>query len=247
MKFTIRMISVLLILSLLSSVSVFAQNTGIPVSELSDIENDGEITSDDSENTDEETEENEQFKTASFPDVLITDWFYEAVQYAYTNGVMIGIDTGEFAPESEMTRAMVVTVLARLAGADIDVIEDSGFEDVPVTSWHAKYIGWAKTNEIVKGMSETEFCPDNKVTREQVCVMLSNFLDLLNLSTANRPQPHFNDEAEISDWAIDAVLRLQYAGIVNGREDNNFDPKASTTRAEFAQIVYNSNLANIVK
>ena len=186
-------------------------------------------------------------KNIGFPDVSVTDWFYDAVQYVSTNGVMIGVDTGEFAPDAQMTRAMVVTVLARLSNADINTVTESGFEDVPFDSWHGKYVGWAKQNGIVNGTSPTTFCPEDTVTREQVCVMLSNFLDLHNLSTSNVPRPSFADEADISYWAKLAVLRLQYAGIINGRGDNNFSPKDSTTRAEFAQIVTNSNLASIIK
>ena len=188
-----------------------------------------------------------------FTDVQYGSWYYDAVMYTAENEVMNGVVDDCFAPETELTRAMVVTVLARLANAKTDVATTPSFEDVSFDTWYGLSVEWAKQNGIVKGVSETKFEPETNVTREQVCVMLSNFLDYLDLSTANTPKEDFADKDSISSWAIDAVLRLQYAGIVNGQteeidgtEQYIFNPLGNTTRAEFAQIVYNSNLANVV-
>ena len=76
--------------------------------------------------------------------------------------------------------------------------------------------------------------------------MLSNFFDLFELSTANVEKDAFADAELINDWAKAAVDRLHKSGIVNGKEDNMFDPQGDATRAEIAQIVYNSNLASII-
>ncbi len=182
-----------------------------------------------------------------FEDVKYGDWYYDAVQYVSTNSVMVGISDSRFDPDGAMTRAMVVTVLARLAGAKTDVLVRSSFEDVSFDSWYGLSVEWAKQNGIVKGVSETQFKPLLPVTREQVCLMLSNYFDFLGLSTSNAQKEAFADEQQISPWALDAVIRLQRAGIVNGMENNNFVPRGGCTRAAFAQIVYNSNLASITK
>lgn len=185
------------------------------------------------------------FANINFSDVKYGDWYYEAVDYVNEYEIMIGISETEFKPDTEMTRAMAVTVLARLAHADTESITESTFEDIDIKKWYGPCVEWARTVGIVKGVSETEFKPDGILTREQVCLMLSNFFDYLKLSTSNAEKESFADEDEISDWARSAVIRMQRAGIVNGRTDNNFEPQGSCKRAEFAQIVLNSSLAQL--
>lgn len=187
------------------------------------------------------------FAEISFTDVTATDWYYDAVNYVNECKAMNGVGDNLFEPNNKMTRAMVVTVLARLANAKTDVLVTSSFEDVSFDTWYGLSVEWAKQNGIVNGVSETKFEPDTEITREQMCVMISNYLDYKNLSTPNTPKDKFADEDSISKWAYEAVQRLQYAGIVNGKDDNMFEPQGGATRAEFAQIIYNSRLGTIIE
>ncbi len=182
-----------------------------------------------------------------YNDVFASDWFYDAVKYVSSNDVMIGVADLEFAPETELTRGMAVTILSRIYGADVSGFTHTAFTDVDIDKYYGVHVAWAKQNGIVHGMTETEFCPDDFMTREQVCVILSNFFDFCGLSTRNTPVQSFADEDKIGKWALEAVLRMQRGGIVNGRNDNTFDPKGYITRAEFAQIVYNTNLIKLLK
>ncbi len=185
------------------------------------------------------------FAVGEFTDVEEGKWYYEAVEYVYENGVMVGVTDTEFAPDVATNRAMVVAVLARLAGADLSKCDATEFVDVKVNSWYGKSVIWAQKNGIVAGIDKKHFAPMQEITREQMCVMLSNFLDFMGLSTPNPEVEPFEDIDEVSKWAVEAVERLQKADIVSGKEGNKFDPKGSATRAEIAQIILSSRLADI--
>ena len=178
----------------------------------------------------------------NFTDVDKDKWYYEAVDYVYTNGVMVGVTKTEFAPDGNTNRAMVVAILARLAKADCT---ETDFVDVSVDSWYGKSVIWAQKNGIVAGVDKTHFKPMDDITREQMCLMLSKFLDFMKLSTPNRTVEPFSDIDKVSSWALSAVERLQKAGIVSGKENNTFDPQGDATRAEIAQIILSSRLADI--
>ena len=182
-----------------------------------------------------------------YTDVFLSEWFYEAVDYVSTNNVMTGVADKTFAPRDSLTRGMAVTILSRIYGADTSGFKDAPFSDVDMKRYYGVHVAWAKQSGIIHGMTDTEFNPNDVMTREQICVMLSNFFDFCGLSTRNTDVERFSDEDKIGKWAKEAVLRMQRGGIVNGRDDNTFDPKGETTRAEFAQIVYNTNLIKLLQ
>lgn len=185
------------------------------------------------------------FALGGFTDIDRDKWYYEAVEYVYSNGVMVGVTNTEFAPDMSTNRAMVVAVLARLAAADLSDCTETEFADVKADSWYGPSVIWAQKNGIVYGLDNTTFAPMAEITREQMCVMLSNFLDFMGLSTRNTTVEPFADVDEISSWAVADVERLQKANIVSGKADNLFDPKGNATRAEIAQIILSSSLADI--
>ena len=106
-----------------------------------------------------------------FPDVTEGDWFYDAVRYAYETGLMDGVEDNLFAPNSETTRAQLVTILYRLAG-EPEPGGDSGFSDVAAGIWYTDAVAWAAENGIVNGVSDTEFAPGDDITREQLAAIL---------------------------------------------------------------------------
>ena len=100
-----------------------------------------------------------------FTDVKEGDWFHDAVRYVYDNGLMDGVGDGQFAPNATTNRAMVVTILYRLAGEPA-VSGDAAFTDVADGLWYTDAVLWAAQKGIVNGVSETEFSPSGDLTRE---------------------------------------------------------------------------------
>ncbi|MCI5892409.1 MAG: 5'-nucleotidase C-terminal domain-containing protein [Clostridiales bacterium] len=173
-----------------------------------------------------------------FVDVPEDMWYYNSVKYVFENGLMTGISETEFAPEMDITRAMFVTVLYRAAGAP-DMSEEIWgypFEDVDAESWYGAAVYWARNNDIVQGYSDEKFAPDEPVTREQMAAILYRYAKLKGDNTEVNGTLNYTDNADISDYAINAVIWNLDNGIMFGNGDNTFAPKANTTRAEAAAV-----------
>ncbi|MBQ3900613.1 MAG: S-layer homology domain-containing protein, partial [Clostridia bacterium] len=121
----------------------------------------------------------------AFTDVKETRWSYGAIVYALDKGYMDGTAPGIFSPAAPLTRAMVATVLWRRENAPAPA-GDSGFSDVPAGKWYSKAVAWAKENGIVNGVTETEFKPNDNITREQLATMLFRFSDRAPVSVPER-------------------------------------------------------------
>lgn len=122
--------------------------------------------------------------------------------------------------------------------SDLMTAKCSAFNDVPYGSYYGSYVQWANTAGIVSGTSSSEFSPNVGINREQICKILYSYLGYsgkrLNLNSETYAFP---DQSSISSWAVDAVNYLHCAGVVGGRDNGNFDPKAVATRAEVATIL----------
>ncbi len=177
---------------------------------------------------------------ATFPDVAEGSWYAEFVDYASENKLMNGNADGSFNPNGKLTRAEFVQILANLAGVDTTNREvDTGFDDVESGSWSAPAVKWAVDNKIVNGMSPTEFKPNANIERQQICTMVvryaTDYAKVELPKTADKID--FADEAEIADYAKDAVVVCQQAEIVNGMGDNKFEPKKDAERSQAAKII----------
>ena len=177
-----------------------------------------------------------------FKDVSLDSWYNEYVEYVVTKGIFKGTGEYTFSPETNMTRAQMVQVFANLSGIDTtDNNVDSGFSDVPKGMWYTSAVTWAAKNKIVTGVGDGKFDPDAKITREQMCLMLVNYIEKY-LGKTLEPEKDvttFADDKDISDWAKDAVYKCARAGLVNGIGNNMLDPKASATRAQGATLFTN--------
>lgn len=173
-----------------------------------------------------------------FDDVPEDAWYYSSVKNAVEAGLMVGVDDGEFAPEAEITRAMFVTVLYRMAGEPKLLNGEAGrpFADVEGDSWYADAVYWARANGIVEGRSAGEYAPDQGVTREQLAVIVYRFVTWKQGDAPAGGSLPYADQDAISDYAREAVLWNTANGILQGHEDNTFDPQAGTTRAQAAAI-----------
>lgn len=175
-----------------------------------------------------------------FTDVKNGNWFYDAVKYAYAQGLMTGTSATTFAPNETMNRAMIVTVLYRLEKSPA-VTGASKFTDVPAGQWYSDAVAWAAANKIVNGYDETTFGPMNAVTREQMAAILFRYEQVKGLEnvTLEENLNRFPDQNKISAYAIPALQWAVGQKIINGNADGTLDPTGTATRAQVAQIFTN--------
>lgn len=175
-----------------------------------------------------------------FSDVKSGNWFYDAVKYAYAQGLMTGTSATTFAPNGTMNRAMIVTVLYRLEKSPA-VTGASKFTDVPAGQWYSDAVTWAAANKIVNGYDETTFGPMNAVTREQMAAILFRYEQVKGLEnvTLEENLNRFPDQNKISAYAIPALQWAVGQKIINGNADGTLDPTGTATRAQVAQIFTN--------
>lgn len=171
----------------------------------------------------------------SFTDVPAGAWYAEAVSFVVARGLFQGDSATTFAPNADMNRAMLVTVLYRLSG-DSAPAQAAGFTDVAAGTWYADAVAWAKANGIVSGVSSSQFAPAQSITREQTAAILSRY-SAYKGHTLPTGSADFADRDQISDYAQQAVASMQAAGLIQGRENNRFAPKEKSTRAEVATIL----------
>lgn len=175
-----------------------------------------------------------------FTDVKSGNWFYDAVKYAYEQGLMTGTSATTFAPNGTMNRAMIVTVLYRLEKSPA-VTGASKFTDVPAGQWYSDAVTWAAANKIVNGYDETTFGPMNAVTREQMAAILFRYEQVKGLEnvTLEENLNRFPDQNKISAYAIHALQWAVGQKIINGNADGTLAPTGTATRAQVAQIFTN--------
>lgn len=164
-------------------------------------------------------------------------WAYDNILSAVNMGLFTGVSDTEFAPNNTATRAMFVTVLGRLAGVGTSKTGDNKFTDVKNNDYFYPYVMWAVENGVVSGLSHSKFGSSRNITREQMSVMLYNFAKNQNIELSKiYSGSNFKDTDKISSWAVESVDALARAGILNGRDNGNFDPKGTATRAEIATM-----------
>ena len=172
-----------------------------------------------------------------FPDVTEGDWFYDAVRCAYENSLMDGVGDNLFAPNSETTRAQLVTILYRLAG-EPEPGGDSGFADVAAGTWYTDAVAWAAENGIVNGTTDTTFAPGDDITREQLAVILYRYAACQGYDVSQRADlSGFGDAESISGYAQEALSWAHAQGLVLGFEDGSLRPQGTASRAQIAAVL----------
>jgi len=171
-----------------------------------------------------------------FTDVASDAWYYEVVQNVWEKGIIKGMTDTTFEPQSSLTRGMFVTVLGRLAGVDPAAYTESSFSDVAATDWFGPYVIWAAENGIANGVTETEFAPNSPVVRQQMAAFIQRYLSNAGYAVQGGGSLDYSDNDAIADYAKEAVLTCQNAGIMQGA-DGSFLPEKETTRAEAAAVI----------
>lgn len=177
-----------------------------------------------------------------FTDVKPGAWYYEAVDYATDEGLFNGTGPDTFDPSGSMTRGMFVTVLAnKTDGFVASRYKDTVFSDVPAGQWYAPPVGWASQNKLVGGVGGGRFAPNASVTREQIAKILYDYAQQTGNDTSADESglTGFVDAGKVSSWARQAMAWATTHGVIKG-DGGRLDPQGTATRAQVAQIFYNS-------
>lgn len=175
-----------------------------------------------------------------FADVPAGSWYYGAAAYAYNNGLFAGTTATTFAPDMTMTRAMLVSVLWRLAGEPAPKGANT-FDDVPDGAWYTDAVTWAAENGVVAGIGNGRFDPSGAVTREQTAVILFNYAQSKGYDVSARADlSAFPDAGSVSGWAQEALAWANASGLISGAVRGTqtiLDPQGSASRAQVAMIL----------
>ena len=173
-----------------------------------------------------------------FTDVAKDSWYYTDVDFVAQKGYFKGMSATTFEPDTEMSRAMFVTVLARYAGAKVNDSQ-SAFTDVPTGTWYTGAVNWAAQKKIVEGRGNGIFDPNASVTREEMCTILDRYLTATReKAKLTRTPAKITDLSSVSDWAKTAVSNCVSYGVILGYPDGTFQPKTTATRAHVAAILH---------
>ena len=179
------------------------------------------------------------WKPSGYFDVKPGSWYEQSVQYATEHGLMNGTGANTFEPESTMTRAMLVTVLWRYAGAPKPGANP--FTDVPNGKWYTDAVAWAAENGVVNGVGDGKFEPDGSVTREQMATILYRYAQKVGIDTSKHTElSAFPDASRVSAYARAAMQWIVAEGVIGGSRENGQDwlnPQGNATRAEVATIL----------
>ena len=166
-------------------------------------------------------------------------WSREAVEFVTARELFSGTGQNSFSPNSGMTRGMLVTVLGRLSGVEAGDIKSKQFMDVRPKSYYTPFVEWAVSNGIAAGTGNHSFSPDSMVTREQLAVIINNFVKYMGFSINETGDGDliFSDYNKISSYARDGVSMMNKLGIMEGKGNGIFDPKGKAKRGEVAALL----------
>lgn len=174
----------------------------------------------------------QQGGVSGFQDVGQNDWFASAVRYVTGKSLMNGKSTTAFAPNENMSRAMLATVLYRMSGETAEA--DSSFRDVSSSAYYAAAVNWASSEGIVNGTGANAFSPNASITREQLAAMLYRYAGEPSVSA---DLSAYTDTDDISPYASKAVEWCVAKGILSGKSATRLAPQDTATRAECAAVL----------
>ncbi len=177
------------------------------------------------------------YNNTQFDDIPVWSWYLDAVDFVSARDLFAGTGGNSFSPSSSMTRGMFATVLAKVAGVDTSQYTSSKFYDVDIDKWYGKSIAWVSEIGVMSGYDNGNFGPNDEVTREQMAVILSNYIKYKNIVIPkDNSDVSFSDKDTVSSWAISSVEDMKRYGIMSGVGENKFAPKSSANRVEVASV-----------
>lgn len=193
----------------------------------------------------DDNNDNEQYEPP-FDDVEPDKWYYTDIGFVVENGIFNGITDEIFGPEEIITRAMLVTVLYRVEG-EPEVTGTATFEDIDKDGYYAEAIVWGQQNGIIKGYSDTEFAPDQNITREQIAAIMHRYAKYKGIDTTEEEKTDiyfYTDYDDISGYAIPSVQYVVGSGLMQGKTAVTFHALDNATRAEIAAILHRFVVSN---
>ena len=178
--------------------------------------------------------------TSAFVDVPADAWYANAVAAVTEQGLMSGTSATTFSPLATTDRAMMVSVLYRMAGSP--TAESASFTDVAANAWYANAVNWAVEQGVSSGVSATSFAPTSSLTREQAVTMLFRYAQSTGVdTTVSGNLDAYTDATQVSSFASEAMTWAVEKGIISGTgKGDTLSPKASATRTELAVILLNA-------
>lgn len=172
-----------------------------------------------------------------FADVSRVSPYFDAIEYAYRIGYMLGYDKTTFAPRASLTRAQFAAVLYRVSGATADATQ-TRYTDVWPSAWYAKYVGWVTESGFMQGTDKNQFSPESEITREEAYTVFSRFAaDTLGTDTQTTMLPCI-DRSTVSRWANYGVTYCYHMGLVEEKFYYVLAPQTPLQRGELAEILY---------
>jgi membrane-bound inhibitor of C-type lysozyme len=176
--------------------------------------------------------------TVNFQDLSSVPWAVTAINSLASLGVINGRSETVFDPNATVTRAEFAKMVCNAFGITTNTNNTQTFTDVTVSDWFYQSVEAAAAAGVINGISDTEFAPNELVTREQMAAMLYRAIAYKGISLKTGSPISFTDASSISEYAVTAVNALSSAGVINGMDDGSFAPKESATRAQAACIIY---------
>ncbi len=175
-----------------------------------------------------------------FTDIPENAWYNEAVRYAYENNLLNGVSSTKFGPNTTLNRAMVATVLYRMAGEP--AVENAAkFTDIADGVWYSKAVAWAAENGIVTGYNDNTFKPTKTISRQEMATMLTRYAKLVGVDiSAGADLGAYPDADAVAAWAKEPVAWCVAQGIITGVKSGSttkLNPLGEATRAQFAAII----------
>jgi len=175
----------------------------------------------------------------AFSDVHQDRWYAPGANFVAERGIMDGVGGNQFAPNANLSRAMLATILHRMHGRPAPQ-QANLFVDVADNTWYTDAIRWAREQGIVQGTSPTTFAPHNNVTRQELVTMFHRYVDHVGGDTNVTPNfnlNHFTDRDQIASWANEPVRWAVHHRIMMGDTDTTLNPRGHTARAQAATLI----------
>ena len=173
---------------------------------------------------------------AQFSDVAASGWYTNSIQRVVDAGLMNGVADDAFSPDTNMDRAMLATILYRMAGQP--VASAASFSDVESAAYYANAVSWAAETGILTEVGTDTFLPTQNITRQLLATALYRYAKCSGYAVdGSGDLAAYTDRDEISSWAYEAMAWANRVGIVNGRGDSRLAPTDTATRAEVATML----------
>lgn len=176
-------------------------------------------------------------KTFPFVDVKSGDWYYNDVFWAWDHELMTGVTNTTFAPNTQISQAMIVVTLARLINVDLTAYESVSVIGAAPGMWYTTAAAWAQQSGLLPDY--TTFDGENGAySRDGMAIMLMKYLASMGVDITVGSDIAFDDMDQMTDAGRNAFRVLCHYGIFKGIGNNKMDPSGVTTRAQFATLLH---------